>query len=746
MRVIRAVGLGFALSVGCARLSQGEPARRDAALLAHSVSAATPPAPAPVATPDRPWVELLRMERYGEAFELIEAEPEAVQKEPLVRLAHGVAAQRANRSDRSLVALAALDAALPELAERVRRVRAEASLSAGDFRAAETYYRTRSDGSSRLRTAEALAKLGEQDAARGLVDALLKKAPARGSLCSLEAPARRLRASLLAEGALSARALEYRWLLLEAPLCPSSEGVDALLGELPASHRLKPADRVARARAFAEAGQVENVERELELCGEAQETRAGAREHLRGLARLRARRELPQAAELLCDAASLNAASAAERKFLAGRARERAGDDAAAHALYQEVFRAFPGSSFAEQAEYRNAQLAYATGRFDVALSAYEAYQRRYGARGAHAREVRDERAVTLLALGKPNAAKELKALADAANDERTRLRYAELEGVAWLRESKLDAARARFVEIAQKAPLSFYGLVAAARLQALGVPVPTPTAAPRSDNGAKGPLDVKLPPTVELLHRAGLDREAEAALAELEGSVLRDYSGRGEQALCQLYGQLAPAERRYRWGQRVASAEELSALPHSARGWLWDCVYPRPYAPLVVGTAEAHGVEPALIYAVMRQESSFRPEVASGAQAQGLLQLMPSTASRLASELGLGSQVDLRQPPLNVRLGAFYLSKLQAWFGNSLALTAAGYNAGPLAVLRWLRGAPSLELDVFVAHIPYDETRTYVERVLSNYARYRYLSPEQSATQLALTLPEPHVDGADLY
>lgn len=742
VRSVRALSLGLALLAGCTRLSHGEPAQHDAVLLSHPAARAA--AEPKSALPVRPWVELMRMERWGEALALVESEPEAVQKDPLVRLAKGVAARRVNAFERSLSALNALDGELPELSERVLRVRAEASLAAGDFRQAELYYRARSDAASRLRAAEALAKLGERDAARTVIDALLKKLPAR-SRCSVEAPARRLRATLLADNAVAAAAAEYRWLLLEAPLCESSEGVEEQLDALPETYRLKPSERLTRARSFADAGRVENVERELALCGTGAEKPAGTREHLRGLARLRARRELPHAAELLCHAAAQNAGSAAERKFLAARAHERNGDDDAAHALYQEIVRGYPGSSFADHSSYRDAQLSFAAGKFDAALSGYDAYLKRYGARGRHAPDVRDEHAVCLLALARAGASKELRALFDAASDERARLRYLELEGVALLRENKIDQARARFAEVARKAPLSFFALVANARLLALGASAVLPVASPPAAAAAAS-FEPKLPGAAELLHRIGLDREAEAALAEAETGVLRDYAGHGDRALCELYGKLAPAERRFRWGQRVASAEELNTPPASDRRWLWDCVYPRPYSSLVTELGDENGVEPEFIYAVMRQESAFRPEVASGAQAQGLLQLIPSTASRLASELSLSEPVDLRLPPQNVKLGAYYLRKLQGWFASNPALTAAAYNAGPIAVLRWLRGSPDLELDVFVARIPYDETRTYVERVLSNYARYRYLSSADQPVQIALNLPEPRVDGADLY
>lgn len=260
--------------------------------------------------------------------------------------------------------------------------------------------------------------------------------------------------------------------------------------------------------------------------------------------------------------------------------------------------------------------------------------------------------------------------------------------------------------------------------------------------------LELNLPSAAGLLHGVGLDREAESALAEIETRIARAHPGRGDEALCALYGRLAPAERAYRVGQRAASADELAAAPALGRRWLWDCVYPRPYAPLVAGLAAEQSLEPELLYAVMRQESAFRPEVVSPAQAVGLLQLLPSTASRVASELGLAFEpARLVEPPLNVRLGARYLRKLLDWFAGNLALAAAGYNAGPIAVDRWLKNSSGLELDLFVARIPYEETRAYVERVVGNYARYRYLRGGEGAVpKVPLTLPSVDLTGQDLY
>ena len=96
-----------------------------------------------------------------------------------------------------------------------------------------------------------------------------------------------------------------------------------------------------------------------------------------------------------------------------------------------------------------------------------------------------------------------------------------------------------------------------------------------------------------------------------------------------------------------------------------------------------------------------------------------------------------LSQPAQSLRLSARYLKKLLDAFGGNVALAAAAYNAGPQALRRWLEGGKGLSLDVFVARIPYAETLEYVERIVGNYARYRYLEAGASAVpRLTLELP----------
>lgn len=741
MRAVRVVlSAAFALA-GCTRPASGDPARPAA------VAAVIAPALVPVKAPGselllRPWVELVRREDWSAAFAELERESAPLRDDPWVRYAAAVAAENAGEYARGLTLLASLERTLPAMAERVSARRGRVAFQAGELRVALEALSPRSDTTSRLRVAQAHARLGEHVAAQAVVDALLKKLPRRASLCGLEAPLHRVLADIAQSEPPAARDKEIRWLLTQAPLCASSEGLESKAPALTTSERL------TRARAFAEGGRVEDAERELGLVVAPPLLEAGQSEYVRAFARYQARRDLTRAAELFVEAAQKNPTRAPEWLFLAGRAHERGGAFPAAEAAFERVRSAHPKSGFADPASYRLAQLAYAGGRFDAASTAYQRYLTRFGARARYATDAREERAVSWLAAGRANdAAREMEGFAKEARDGRERVRYLELQGLAELRRGKTERARTLFREVVQKEPLSFMGLCASARLATLGeVPAAAIVAPPAALGEPR--FEPVFPEPVASLWRVGLDREAESMLAELEGSIAKTHAGRSNEALCSLYGRLAPAERTYRTGQRVASAEELAAVPAKGRRWLWDCVYPRPYSALVSALAAEHGIEPELLYAVMRQESAFRPDAVSPARASGLLQLMPATAERLSSELGLVFEPSrLHEPALNLRLGARYLRKLLDWFDGNVPLAVASYNAGPVAVRRWLESSAALELDLFVARIPYEETRNYVERVVSNYARYRYLrGGPAELPKLALALPKTQLDGGDLF
>ncbi len=137
------------------------------------------------------------------------------------------------------------------------------------------------------------------------------------------------------------------------------------------------------------------------------------------------------------------------------------------------------------------------------------------------------------------------------------------------------------------------------------------------------------------------------------------------------------------------------------------------------------------IAFGIMRQESSFNPDVVSGAGAVGLMQLMPATARHTARRDGLPYSDNLFDPQENMRIGSAYVSGLIKDFGNCLPLAIAAYNAGPTNVAHWLtsNGDPELgpqaggaDIIDWVEEIPFSETRNYVQRVTESVVIYQAL------------------------
>jgi soluble lytic murein transglycosylase-like protein len=145
---------------------------------------------------------------------------------------------------------------------------------------------------------------------------------------------------------------------------------------------------------------------------------------------------------------------------------------------------------------------------------------------------------------------------------------------------------------------------------------------------------------------------------------------------------------------------------------------YPPAYPVAALTSAERESLSVSLLWAIMRQESAYLRDARSKAGALGLLQLLPSTASRLNH--APVTETDLTDPALNVRLGAKYVAGLWSEFGDPRA-TIAAYNAGEEPVRRWMRDRPKVD-DMWVELIPYRETRDYVKQVYTIWRRYEAL------------------------
>ena len=153
------------------------------------------------------------------------------------------------------------------------------------------------------------------------------------------------------------------------------------------------------------------------------------------------------------------------------------------------------------------------------------------------------------------------------------------------------------------------------------------------------------------------------------------------------------------------------------------EALYPRPFKAAVDAAAKQYGVEANFVWAIMRQESAFKPEARSYVGAAGLMQLMPATAREEAKRAGL-SHYDLYNPSDNIRLGTSHLG----WLGKNFArpeYVMAAYNAGSGNTRKWLKdGGERLDLPHFIERVAFTETNGYVQRVSANLEIYRRLYP----------------------
>jgi soluble lytic murein transglycosylase len=185
------------------------------------------------------------------------------------------------------------------------------------------------------------------------------------------------------------------------------------------------------------------------------------------------------------------------------------------------------------------------------------------------------------------------------------------------------------------------------------------------------------------------------------------------------------------RWGWY---AQAIAALAQAGE---WDDVrlrYPRPYPEPVAAAAKLSRLPPDWILAVMRQESLFRKDAVSRADARGLMQIQPATAAAVARRWHLSVAHDSFDPDAGVMLGAAYLRELLDRYGDQLSVTLAAYNAGPIAVARWLPARPT-DADVWIENMTYNETRGYVQHILEHIVAYAWVR-DAEPPRLASLLP----------
>jgi soluble lytic murein transglycosylase len=202
-----------------------------------------------------------------------------------------------------------------------------------------------------------------------------------------------------------------------------------------------------------------------------------------------------------------------------------------------------------------------------------------------------------------------------------------------------------------------------------------------------------------------------------------------------------------------------LAAADLACRAEVWDrCIntsertravmnfeqrFPMPFKSAVLARTKQIDIDPAYVYGLIRQESRFIMDAKSGVGASGLMQVMPATAKWTAKKIGLSDfqPQQITERDTNIAIGTGYLKLLLDSFGGSMPLAAAAYNAGPGRPRSWrgATGAPVLEAAIWAENVPFNETRDYVKKVLSNTTNYAALisgQPQSLKARLGMVGP----------
>jgi soluble lytic murein transglycosylase len=189
----------------------------------------------------------------------------------------------------------------------------------------------------------------------------------------------------------------------------------------------------------------------------------------------------------------------------------------------------------------------------------------------------------------------------------------------------------------------------------------------------------------------------------------------------------LAAAEvaRRNEMYDRAINAADRTVQIHD-----FKLRYLAPYREELAAHIRDNRLDEAWVYGLMRQESRFVTQAKSDVGAAGLMQVMPATARWIAKKLGLKSYKAglIDQLDTNLKLGTYYMKNILTSLDNNLVLASAAYNAGPSRAKLW-RGEVPLEGAIYAETIPFDETRDYVKKVLSNTSYYAKLFEQPSSS-----------------
>jgi soluble lytic murein transglycosylase len=363
--------------------------------------------------------------------------------------------------------------------------------------------------------------------------------------------------------------------------------------------------------------------------------------------------------------------AASSALYLLGDLAADDGRDDDARAFFRRAATRYPSGALGASARFRAAILAFVKG--DVATAARE---------------------LDTLSLHRPRNSETLAGL------------Y--WSGRAWEQLGDSAIARTRWSEVITREPGSYYAMLAARRLHREPWVPAAGSDTVVADSGAVAALR-----RAQILADLGMDYEADLEYDWIASRAERSVEATLAAAHAFRERDLAP--RAIRLGNRALS----SGAARDDR--LYRVLYPLAYEGALTREAERHRLDPALVAALIRQESNFEPRATSRVGARGLMQIMPAVGRQLASaeDYHTWDAELLYQPDVSLELGTAHLAGLLSGYAH-VSHALAAYNAGSSRAKRWLEKAGTDDPEVFVERIPYRETRDYVRIILRNRELYR--------------------------
>ena len=257
------------------------------------------------------------------------------------------------------------------------------------------------------------------------------------------------------------------------------------------------------------------------------------------------------------------------------------------------------------------------------------------------------------------------------------------------------DEAQRVFADVAGQS--SYFGYLAADRQDAPYALCSTPLAADQAAQQA-------------VLAIPGVQRAFELFAVDMLKQARREWSQALANADAQTIRQAVILANERGWYDRAVFAFNKGDALH-----FYTLRFPLASQDGLVPQAQQAGIDPSWAYGILRVESAWMTDAQSAADARGLMQLVPSTAAGVARRNGLAwnGGDSLYDPAVNIQLGTRYLSQMADRFDGSTWLASAAYNAGAARVGQWVDARSKLPPDLFVATIPFKETREYVARVM---------------------------------